>query len=119
VLKIHDDRIFKDAVSFKELQKMARRCIEMPDDSEEEEMDWLERMGSFGDLTEESEFGSSKGLNSGSVTVTRMMEQDGQAPKSRETRMKLWCPPLRMVHQSGSSFQRSFYRRVQAASEQN
>jgi hypothetical protein len=74
VLKIHDDRIFKDAVSFKELQEMARRCIEMPDDSEEEEMDWLERMGSFGDLTEESEFSSSKGLNSGSVTVTRMME---------------------------------------------
>jgi DNA ligase 4 len=44
VLKIHDDRTFQDAVSFEELQEMARQCIGMPEDSEGEEMHWLERM---------------------------------------------------------------------------
>jgi DNA ligase 4 len=68
VLKIHDDRTFQDAVSFEELQEMARQCIGMPEDSEGEEMHWLERMRSFGDLTEESEV-SSNDSDSGSVTV--------------------------------------------------
>jgi len=70
VLKIHNDRSFKDAVSLEELQEMARRCIEMPEDSEREKMHWLGRMRSFGDLKKESEVSSSKDSDSGSVTVT-------------------------------------------------
>ncbi len=69
VLKIYDDRTFKADVTFKELQEMARRCIEMPEDSEKEEMHWLGRMRSFDDLTKESEVSSSKDSDSGSVTV--------------------------------------------------
>ena len=30
VLKVHDDRSFRDAVSFAELQEMAKRCLEIP-----------------------------------------------------------------------------------------
>jgi hypothetical protein len=41
VLKIHDDHSFKDTVSFEELQEMARRCREAPEDNEREETHWL------------------------------------------------------------------------------
>jgi DNA ligase-4 len=34
VLKIHDDRPFKDTVSFEELQEIAKRCRDVPEDSE-------------------------------------------------------------------------------------
>jgi len=34
VLKIHEDRSFKDTVSLEELQEMTRRCEEAPEDSE-------------------------------------------------------------------------------------
>jgi DNA ligase 4 len=44
VLKIHEDRSFKDIVSLEELQEMARRCEEAPEDSEIEEMHWLGRL---------------------------------------------------------------------------
>jgi DNA ligase-4 len=37
MLKIHQDRTFKDTVSFDELQELARRSIEVPGDSESEE----------------------------------------------------------------------------------
>jgi hypothetical protein len=53
-LKIHDDRSFKDTVSFEELQEMARRCREAPEDSEREETHWLGRLGRSGYLIERS-----------------------------------------------------------------
>jgi DNA ligase-4 len=37
VLKIHDDRQSGDIVGFQEMQEMARRCLEVPDNEEEEE----------------------------------------------------------------------------------
>jgi DNA ligase-4 len=37
VLKIHQDRTFKDTVSFDELQELARQSMEVPGDSESEE----------------------------------------------------------------------------------
>src|SRR5204862_8073276 len=40
MLKIHGDRSFKDTVSFEELQEMAKRCMEAPEDSEKEETRW-------------------------------------------------------------------------------
>jgi DNA ligase 4 len=45
LLKIHGDRSFKDTISFEELQKMAKRCGEVPEDSEREETHWLGRLG--------------------------------------------------------------------------
>jgi DNA ligase 4 len=45
MLKIHQDRTFKDTVSFDELQELARRSIEVPGDSEsEEEIHWFEKL---------------------------------------------------------------------------
>ncbi|KAH6871139.1 hypothetical protein B0T10DRAFT_533639 [Thelonectria olida] len=37
VLKVHEDRSFRDTISFEELQEMAQRCLEIPDDGEQEE----------------------------------------------------------------------------------
>ncbi|KAH7141584.1 hypothetical protein B0J13DRAFT_637368 [Dactylonectria estremocensis] len=37
VLKVHEDRSFMDTISFEELQEMAQRCLEIPDDGEQEE----------------------------------------------------------------------------------
>ena len=48
VLKVHDDRSFRDTVNFSELQEMAKRCLEIPDDPEGEEESWLRRLRSKG-----------------------------------------------------------------------
>src|SRR5438045_1383092 len=45
MLKIHEDRSFKDTVSFEELQKMAKRCMEAPEDREREEIHWHGKLG--------------------------------------------------------------------------
>jgi len=45
VQKIHQDRTFKDTVSFDELQKLARQSTEVPEGSEsEEDGHWLEKL---------------------------------------------------------------------------
>ena len=45
MLKIHQDRTFKDTVSFDELQELARQSMEVPGDSEsEEEIYWFEKL---------------------------------------------------------------------------
>jgi DNA ligase-4 len=45
MLKIHQDRTFKDTVSFDKLQELARRSSEVPGDSEsEEEIHWFEKL---------------------------------------------------------------------------
>jgi hypothetical protein len=45
MLKIHEDRSFKDTISFEELQEMAKRCSKVPEDSKREETRWLEKLG--------------------------------------------------------------------------
>jgi DNA ligase 4 len=45
VLKIHQDRTFKDTVSFDELQELARQSMEVPGDSKGgEEIYWFEKL---------------------------------------------------------------------------
>jgi hypothetical protein len=44
VLKIHNDRSFKETVSFEELQEMAGQSREEPENRETEEMYWLPRL---------------------------------------------------------------------------
>ncbi|KAH8800779.1 hypothetical protein F5884DRAFT_713747 [Xylogone sp. PMI_703] len=45
MLKIHGDRSFKDTTSLEELQKMAKQCSEVPEDSMREETHWLGKLG--------------------------------------------------------------------------
>ena len=45
MLKIHGDRSLKDTISLEELQKMAKRCSEVQEDSEREETRWLGKLG--------------------------------------------------------------------------
>ncbi|KAH7117288.1 hypothetical protein B0J13DRAFT_571206, partial [Dactylonectria estremocensis] len=47
VLKVHEDRSFRDTISFEELQEMAQRCLEIPDDGEQEEKSWLRRLRGY------------------------------------------------------------------------
>jgi DNA ligase-4 len=58
VLKIHNDRSFKETVSFEELQEMAGQCREEPEDRETEEMYWLQRLRRSDYLVERSRFSS-------------------------------------------------------------
>jgi DNA ligase-4 len=44
VLKIHNNRSFKETVSFEELQKMASRCRAEPEKSEKEKTYWLGKL---------------------------------------------------------------------------
>jgi DNA ligase 4 len=44
VLKIHNDRSFKETVSFEKLQEMASRYRAEPEESEREKTHWLERL---------------------------------------------------------------------------
>jgi DNA ligase-4 len=44
VLKIHNDRSFKETVSFEKLQEMVSRCKAKPEESEKEKTHWLERL---------------------------------------------------------------------------
>src|SRR5438045_1542924 len=44
MLKIHGDHSFKDTVSFEELQEMAKRCMEAPEDREKEETHWCGKL---------------------------------------------------------------------------
>ncbi|KAH7119518.1 hypothetical protein B0J13DRAFT_680887 [Dactylonectria estremocensis] len=54
VLKVHEDRSFRDIISFGELQEMAQRCLEMPDDGEQEEKSWLRRLRGYEHLVDRS-----------------------------------------------------------------
>lgn len=58
VLKIHEDRSFKDTISFEELQGVAKRCSEVPEDSGGEVASWLWRLGRSDYLVEGSRSGS-------------------------------------------------------------
>jgi len=55
-LKIHEDRSFKGTVSFEELQEMAKRRREIPEDSEREETHWLRRLRGSSYRVERSRF---------------------------------------------------------------
>ncbi|KAH7115591.1 hypothetical protein EDB81DRAFT_595044, partial [Dactylonectria macrodidyma] len=54
VLKVHEDRSFRDTTSFGELQEMARRCLEVPDGGEQEEKSWLRRLRGYEHLLDRS-----------------------------------------------------------------
>jgi hypothetical protein len=54
VVKILEDRSFKDTVSFKELREMAKRCREVPEDSQSEETYWLGKLRRSDYLVERS-----------------------------------------------------------------
>ena len=58
VLKIHEDRSFKDTISFEELQEVAKQCSEVPEDTEREETCWLRRLGRSDYLVEGSRSGA-------------------------------------------------------------
>jgi DNA ligase 4 len=71
VLKVHEDRSFRDTVSFEELQEMARRCGEVPEDGESEDVHWLTRLRNFDYQVEASRSGSpSDDFNPAAVTGT-------------------------------------------------
>jgi hypothetical protein len=71
VLKIHEDRSFRDTVGFEELQEMARRCGEVPEDGEREDVHWLTRLRKFDFQVEASRSGSpSDDFNPAAVTET-------------------------------------------------
>jgi DNA ligase-4 len=54
VLKVHEDRSFRDTVSFEELQGMAQRCLEKADDGKEEEKSWLGRLRGYEPVVDRS-----------------------------------------------------------------
>ncbi|KAH7115532.1 hypothetical protein EDB81DRAFT_819664, partial [Dactylonectria macrodidyma] len=54
VLKVHEDRSFRDTISFEELQEMAQSCLEIPDDGEQEEKSWLRRLRGYEHLVDRS-----------------------------------------------------------------
>ncbi|KAK7219336.1 hypothetical protein V2G26_007339 [Clonostachys chloroleuca] len=62
VLKVHEDRSFKDVISFAELQEIATKCQGKPDDLQKEEESWLRRLRTSGHLG-----GRSKKSRSGSL----------------------------------------------------
>jgi hypothetical protein len=68
VLKIHEDRSFKDTVSLEELQEMARRCEKAPEDSEIKKMHWLGRLQESDFLIERSR-SNSPNDDSNSVSI--------------------------------------------------
>ncbi|KEY71888.1 hypothetical protein S7711_09756 [Stachybotrys chartarum IBT 7711] len=57
----------RDTISFKELQEMAKRCVEMPDDQEQEERNWLRRLGGYEQAVERSRTSSPSDDDSVSV----------------------------------------------------
>ncbi|KAH7109337.1 hypothetical protein EDB81DRAFT_769177 [Dactylonectria macrodidyma] len=61
VLKVHEDRSFRDTISFEELQEMAQRCLEIPDDGEQEEKSWLRRLRGYEHLVDKSRTSSPSG----------------------------------------------------------
>ncbi|KAL3463624.1 hypothetical protein BJX64DRAFT_256612, partial [Aspergillus heterothallicus] len=46
ILKIHGDRFLEDALSFQELQQLAENAVSVPEDSLEEEGEWMKRVKS-------------------------------------------------------------------------
>jgi DNA ligase-4 len=87
VLKIHQDRTFKETVSFNELQELARQSMEVPGDSEsEEEIYWIGKLqkadSKSGCLVQKSITSSSSGVSS-PTTVTGMTGIDIHEEKGK------------------------------------
>jgi DNA ligase 4 len=68
LLKIHGDRSFNDTISFDELQEMAKRCNEVLEDNEREEICWLGRLGRYDYMVERSRSSSLSHDSPASVT---------------------------------------------------
>ncbi|KFA54356.1 hypothetical protein S40293_10070 [Stachybotrys chartarum IBT 40293] len=78
VLKIHEDRSFRHAASFEELQEMARECQRTPDDLQREEETWLRILRSgthLGKKWRESRRGRSSSLANGYVDKQGVWDQ--------------------------------------------
>ncbi|KEY73852.1 hypothetical protein S7711_10132, partial [Stachybotrys chartarum IBT 7711] len=78
VLKIHEDRSFRHAASFEELQEMARECQRIPDDLQREEETWLRILRSgthLGKKWRESRRGRSSSLANGYVDKQGVWDQ--------------------------------------------
>jgi DNA ligase-4 len=90
ILKIHSDRSFEDAVSFRELQDLAGSAVSIPEDSLEEEAEWAKRVKSStsmaGYIRDRSQSVSTVGTRSPSKSVisnASQNEEDSSPCRSR------------------------------------
>ena len=70
------DRSFNDTISFDELQEMAKRCNEVLEDNEREEICWLGRLGRYDYMVERSR--SNLLSHDSPASVTEATWVDGQ-----------------------------------------
>jgi hypothetical protein len=128
LLKIYEDRSFKGTVSFEELQEMAKRCREIPEDSEREETHWLRRLRGSSYRVERSRFSSPS--NAGNLPLsqrrlrsTNMIVPVDHVSESRRSRRQVLSSRLQIIlssiHQSGGSLQRLPRKAIQPPSELN
>ncbi|CAH0055813.1 unnamed protein product [Clonostachys solani] len=101
VLKVHEDRSFKDVISFAELQEIATKCQGTPDDLRREEESWLRRLRTGGHLG-----GRSRKSRSGSLSspANGYVNKQGTSDRDEGT-------TTRSLHQGNTSF-RSLKRKI-------
>jgi DNA ligase 4 len=102
VLKIHNDRSFKETISFEELQEMAGQCREEPENRETKEMHWLQRLRRSDYLVERSR-PALPAMIPIMLLKQRLLDsahQVGKAPDNRERRPLPLDPH---IHQNGRS----------------
>jgi DNA ligase-4 len=90
-LKVHNDRSFRDTISFKELQEMAKRCLNIPDDQEQEERSWFRRLQGYEQVVEGSRT-SSPSDDSVSVADVHAGRQGIRQQEKVETAVGPLCP---------------------------
>ncbi|KAH7115401.1 ATP dependent DNA ligase domain protein [Dactylonectria estremocensis] len=90
VLKVHEDRSFRDTISFEELQEMALRCLEIPDDGEQEEKSWLQRLRANEHLVDRSRT-SSPSDDAVSVAHIGACRQSNRQQKKLGTAVESQC----------------------------
>ncbi|KAH6883508.1 hypothetical protein B0T10DRAFT_580496 [Thelonectria olida] len=90
VLKVHEDRSFRDTISFEELQEMAQRCLEIPDDAEQEEKSWLGRLRGYEHLVGRSRT-SSPSDDAASVADIRAGRQSNRQQEKLATVVDSLC----------------------------
>ncbi|KAH7115435.1 hypothetical protein B0J13DRAFT_533337 [Dactylonectria estremocensis] len=88
MLKIHEDCSFRDTI--RELQEMAQRCLDVPDDGEQEEKSWLRRLRGYEDLLDRSRTSSP---SNDAVSVADICEgrQSNQQQEKLGTAVKSQC----------------------------
>jgi DNA ligase-4 len=91
VLKVHEDRSFWDTISFKELQEMAQRCLETPDNGEEEEKSWLGRLRGYEHLRVDRSRTSSPSDDAVSVADSLAVRQSNRQQENLGTLVESQC----------------------------